>query len=162
MDLGEVFASMQSVVEPIIESSRTTFEWWSASVDYNLADRNKVSFERHWKYPTIEVLVYAPSDDNTMVQSVRLGQASHQGSCKIALLEDTDLEAEASDSYVAVDGVLTLKKGDINWSLKRLDKLVGVEDGETYYIIEVVRAAARTHVSLGLAHAHVLEATYNS
>lgn len=153
LNLKEIFTqTMKDLVDPIMDSSPTTYQWWSMYSDLaTLADRKKTTYVRHFKYPTIAILTNPVVHDDTHVVPARVEGNMFTGSTRMLYVDDPDLEPSEGEEEIDAtfpDGsVETLTKpAQVNWVLKRHDKLVCVESGDTLIVSDATPSSGRSHL----------------
>lgn len=162
MNLAEIMSAATDVYNDIQETSMTSFEWWSASEEPEFGVTTEWTTERHFLFPTIKMYLSPIQDQDSMVIPFKFDQVSHQGSIARFYVTDPNLAAVESDEVVEVNGVVGTKPADINWKLKRFDKLVSVEwDSETFYVVDVYPSSAGTHAIVGLIGSNLYETNFN-
>jgi len=140
-----LFAQAKVMYDQIIDTSLTTYEWYSAYRGLDYGETTRMSWVRHFLYPTIPAIVSPGIHDDELVHPIRYGETTHQISTKLDYLLDGLLEPVDEDMGIEIDDVVYTKLANIDYRIKRHDKLVCIATGEIFYVSDAHRSTQMTH-----------------
>lgn len=141
-----LFAQAKVMYDQIIDTSLTTYEWYSAYRGLDYGETTRMSWVRHFLYPTIPAIVSPVIHDDELVHPIRYGETTHQISTKLDYILDENLEPVDVDMGIEIDSVRCVTKlANIDYRIKRHDKLVCIATGEIFYVSDAHRSTQMTH-----------------
>jgi len=141
-----LFAQAKVMYDQIVDTSLTTYEWYSAYRGLDYGETTRMSWVRHFLYPTIPAIVSPVIHDDELVHPIRYGETTHQISTKLDYILDENLEPVDEDMGIEIDEVSTITKlANIDYRIKRHDKLVCIATGEIFYVSDAHRSTQMTH-----------------
>lgn len=140
-----LFAQAKVMYDQIIDTSLTTYEWYSAYRGLDYGETTRMSWVRHFLYPTIPAIVSPVIHDDELVHPIRYGETTHQISTKLDYILDRLLEPVDKDMGIGIVDVVYTKLANIDYRIKRHDKLVCIATGEIFYVSDAHRSTQMTH-----------------
>jgi len=141
-----LFAQAKVMYDQIVDTSLTTYEWYSAYRGLDYGETTRMSWVRHFLYPTIPAIVSPVIHDDELVHPIRYGETTHQISTKLDYILDENLEPVDVNMGIAIDEVSTITKlANIDYRIKRHDKLVCIATGEIFYVSDAHCSTQMTH-----------------
>jgi len=141
-----LFAQAKVMYDQIVDTSLTTYEWYSAYRGLDYGETTRMSWVRHFLYPTIPAIVSPVIHDDELVHPIRYGETTHQISTKLDYILDENLEPVDEDMGIEIDEVSTITKlANIDYRIKRHDKLVCIATGEIFYVSDAHCSTQMTH-----------------
>lgn len=140
-----LFAQAKVMYDQIIDTSLTTYEWYSAYRGLDYGETTRMSWVRHFLYPTIPAIVSPGIYDDELVHPIRYGETTHQISTKLDYILDGLLEPVDEDMGIGIEDVVYTKLANIDYRIKRHDKLVCIATGEIFYVSDAHRSTQMTH-----------------
>ena len=145
-----LFAQAKVMFDQIIDTSLTTYEWYSAYRGLDYGETTRMSWVRHFLYPTIPAIVSPGIHDDELVHPIRYGETTHQISTKLDYILDENLEPEVGlhtgeAMGIEIGDVVYTKLANIDYRIKRHDKLVCIATGEIFYVSDAHRSTQMTH-----------------
>jgi len=141
-----LFAQAKVMYDQIVDTSLTTYEWYSAYRGLDYGETTRMSWVRHFLYPTIPAIVSPVIHDDELVHPIRYGETTHQISTKLDYILDENLEPVDENMGIEIDEVSTITKlANIDYRIKRHDKLVCIATGEIFYVSDAHCSTQMTH-----------------
>lgn len=145
-----LFAQAKVMYDQIVDTSLTTYEWYSAYRGLDYGETTRMSWVRHFLYPTIPAIVSPGIHDDELVHPIRYGETTHQISTKLDYILDENLEPEVGlhtgeAMGIEIDDVVYTKLANIDYRIKRHDKLVCIATGEIFYVSDAHCSTQMTH-----------------
>ena len=140
-----LFAQAKVMYDQIIDTSLTTYEWYSAYRGLDYGETTRMSWVRHFLYPTIPAIVSPGIHDDELVHPIRYGETTHQISTKLDYILDALLEPVDKDMGIGIEDVVYTKLANIDYRIKRHDKLVCIATGEIFYVSDAHCSTQMTH-----------------
>lgn len=140
-----LFAQAKVMYDQIIDTSLTTYEWYSAYRGLDYGETTRMSWVRHFLYPTIPAIVSPGIHDDELVHPIRYGETTHQISTKLDYILDGLLEPVDGDMGIGIEDVVYTKLANIDYRIKRHDKLVCIATGEIFYVSDAHCSTQMTH-----------------
>lgn len=140
-----LFAQAKVMYDQIVDTSLTTYEWYSAYRGLDYGETTRMSWVRNFLYPTIPAIVSPGIYDDELVHPIRYGETTHQISTKLDYILDENLEPVDEDMGIEIDDVVYTKLANIDYRIKRHDKLVCIATGEIFYVSDAHRSTQMTH-----------------
>jgi len=141
-----LFAQAKVMYDQIVDTSLTTYEWYSAYRGLDYGETTRMSWVRHFLYPTIPAIVSPVIHDDELVHPIRYGETTHQISTKLDYILDENLEPVDENWGIEIDEVSTITKlANIDYRIKRHDKLVCIATGEIFYVSDAHCSTQMTH-----------------
>lgn len=140
-----LFAQAKVMYDQIIDTSLTTYEWYSAYRGLDYGETTRMSWVRHFLYPTIPAIVSPVIYDDELVHPIRYGETTHRISTKLDYILDGLLEPVDEDMGIGIEDVVYTKLANIDYRIKRHDKLVCIATGEIFYVSDAHCSTQMTH-----------------
>ena len=140
-----LFAQAKVMYDQIVDTSLTTYEWYSAYRGLDYGETTRMSWVRHFLHPTIPAIVSPGIHDDELVHPIRYGETTHQISTKLDYILDALLEPVDEDMGIGIEDVVYTKLANIDYRIKRHDKLVCIATGEIFYVSDAHRSTQMTH-----------------
>lgn len=140
-----LFAQAKVMYDQIVDTSLTTYEWYSAYRGLDYGETTRMSWVRHFLYPTIPAIVSPGIHDDELVHPIRYGETTHQISTKLDYILDENLEPVEVAMGFEIGVVAYTKLANVDYRLKRHDKLVCIATGEIFYVSDAHRSTQMTH-----------------
>lgn len=158
MDLAAAFEIAKARYEEILDTSGITYDWYSVLYGFDFGETTQAAYTQHCVWPTTRSIISPTQDSDSWIIPLRFHMDyTHIGSTKLRYLEDPDLVPDEADEDIIIDGIVYSKPAHNDWRMKRGDKLIEVDTGVTYHVVNAHRSTMGTHTLLGLMHEHYMK-----